>query len=102
MGKEYFSIGEVSRETGIPPHTLRYWEKLGLLKPEIIEKRRKYTPREIERIKTIQNLLEEGYSLRRIKEKLRGRRKAQISPFIKTELAKIEEILERVIKILEG
>jgi DNA-binding transcriptional MerR regulator len=32
--KAFYTIGEVSRLTGVPPHVLRYWEEEGkLLKP---------------------------------------------------------------------
>ncbi|HNF59307.1 MAG TPA: MerR family DNA-binding transcriptional regulator, partial [Elusimicrobiota bacterium] len=32
--KEYFSIGEVSRLSGVKPHVLRYWERaFGLVRP---------------------------------------------------------------------
>ena len=33
--KEFYTIGEVSRLTGVPTHMLRYWETRGkLLKPQ--------------------------------------------------------------------
>src|SRR5262245_13938612 len=33
-GKEYFTIGEVARLTGVKPYVLRYWEKaFGLVRP---------------------------------------------------------------------
>lgn len=61
MDKEYFaSINEVSREMGLPAHTLRYWEKQF---PNVVRPiagaggRRYYRPETIARLKTIQDLL---------------------------------------------
>lgn len=61
MDKEYFaSINEVSRELGLPAHTLRYWEKQF---PTVVRPiagaggRRYYRPETIARLKTIQDLL---------------------------------------------
>ena len=61
MDKEYFaSINEVSREMGLPAHTLRYWEKQF---PTVVRPiagaggRRYYRPETVSRLKTIQDLL---------------------------------------------
>lgn len=61
MNNEYFaSINEVSRELGLPAHTLRYWEKQF---PTIVRPvagaggRRYYRPETVARLKTIQDLL---------------------------------------------
>lgn len=61
MDKEYFaSINEVSRELGLPAHTLRYWEKQF---PTVVRPiagaggRRYYRPETVSRLKTIQDLL---------------------------------------------
>ena len=61
MDKEYFaSINEVSRELGLPAHTLRYWEKQF---PTVVRPvagaggRRYYGPDMVARLKTIQDLL---------------------------------------------
>lgn len=40
--KEYYSIGEVSRITGIKKDTLHFYDKIGLLKPDKIDKNNKY------------------------------------------------------------
>ena len=61
MDKEYFaSINEVSRELGLPAHTLRYWERQF---PAIVRPiagaggRRYYRPETVARLKIIQDLL---------------------------------------------
>lgn len=57
--KEFYSIGEVSRIIGLPCHTLRYWEsEFGALRPLRRDSRhRKYTGKDIDRIRKIQELL---------------------------------------------
>ena len=61
MDKEYFaSINEVSRELGLPAHTLRYWEKQF---PTVVRPvagaggRRYYRAETVARLKTIKDLL---------------------------------------------
>jgi DNA-binding transcriptional MerR regulator len=59
--KAFYSIGEVSRITGVKPHVLRYWEGQGkLLKPNRRGSRhRLYRPADIQLIFEIKRLREE-------------------------------------------
>ncbi len=62
----YYSIGEVSKFTGVEPYILRYWEKeFDQLKPVRNRgKNRVYTNRDIKIILMIKRLLwEEGYTI---------------------------------------
>lgn len=62
----YYSIGEVSKLTGVEPYILRYWEKeFDQLKPVRNRGRnRVYTNRDIKIILMIKRLLwEEGYTI---------------------------------------
>ncbi len=62
----YYSIGEVSKLTGIEPYVLRYWEKeFEQLKPAKNRAgNRAYTNRDIKIILMIKRLLyEEGYTI---------------------------------------
>lgn len=62
----YYSIGEVSKLTGIEPYVLRYWEKeFEQLKPAKNRAgNRTYTNRDIKIILMIKRLLyEEGYTI---------------------------------------
>jgi DNA-binding transcriptional MerR regulator len=57
--KEYFTIGEVSKETQVPKHTLRYWEnEFKLLKP-VRQKngQRRYHKQDLESVFEIKDLL---------------------------------------------
>jgi DNA-binding transcriptional MerR regulator len=57
--KEFFSIGEASRITGVKTYILRYWEsKFGLLRPARRDSgQRKFTRRDLETIQKIRELL---------------------------------------------
>jgi DNA-binding transcriptional MerR regulator len=74
---EYFApINTVSRELGIPAHTLRYWEKQF---PTVVRPttgaggRRYYRAETVERLKTIQDLLyNRGMTIAGVKKMIRG------------------------------
>ena len=59
--KQFYTIGEVSRITGVHTHVLRYWEEQGkLLKPSRRRSRhRLYRPADIQLILEIKRLREE-------------------------------------------
>ena len=59
--KPFYTIGEVSRLTGVPPHVLRYWEGRGkLLKPNRRStKHRLYRSTDIQLIFEIKRLRDE-------------------------------------------
>ncbi len=78
--KEFYSIGEVSEITGLPPYTLRYWEtEFNILKPlRRSSRHRKYTIKDIERIKKIQGLLhKKKFTIEGAKKALRNIEKEQ-------------------------
>lgn len=93
MDKLYYTIKEVSKITGLPPSTLRYWEKVfPELKPLRTSKgRRRYRKKDIEIVEKIKNLLHhQGYTIEGARKKLR--RKALIEEIIR-ELEEIKNIL---------
>ncbi len=49
---DYFLISEVSRETGLSPPTIRYYEQIGLLSPPVRGENgyRRYSPDDLERL----------------------------------------------------
>ncbi len=79
--KEYFSIGDVSRLSGVKPHVLRYWERaFGLVRPARRGTgHRRFGRRDVETIGRIRELVEdrrydrersEGEHLRRLADQL--------------------------------
>ncbi len=61
-------INEVSKETGIHPSSLRRWESLGFIAPGRISFGetwvRVYSDDEVELLKQVKRLMDEGYKLR--------------------------------------
>ena len=67
------TVKQVSKITGIPPYTLRFWEKEfeGILVPSRTNGgQRRYNEEHISVIENIKRLKEQGIHLSRIKEKL--------------------------------
>jgi DNA-binding transcriptional MerR regulator len=78
--KLYYSIREVSEMTGIRPHVLRYWEtQFSMLRPlKGPGGNRRYRPRDVEIVRTIQDLLHhKGFTIagarRLLRARMRGR-----------------------------
>ena len=67
-----FSIGKVSKMTGVNAITLRAWERrYEIVAPQRTEKgHRLYSPNDIERIKTVTHLLQQGIQISRVKSLL--------------------------------
>lgn len=109
--KEYFSIGEVARLTRLPAHTLRYWEsEFSILKPvRRASKHRKYTKKDIEKIRKIQEYLyKKKYTIEGAKKALLEENKAKFQQlsfegFTKNAAAisVLKEIKKECIEILE-
>src|SRR3954464_15799076 len=61
------SIRDAARIIGVPPHTIRYWEKEFsdyLVAPRTMGKQRRYGDQQIYKLRTIYRMLkEEGYSI---------------------------------------
>ena len=112
--KAFYTIGEVSRITGVHTHVLRYWEDQGkLLKPSRRRSRhRLYSPQDIQLIFEIKRLREEEkLSLTAMRRQLnpRPQHQRQVSPVfppapqnevksllqaIRDELLALKEMLE--------
>jgi len=68
------TIGELSHETGLPQHILRYWEtRFPQLRPlQRAGKRRYYRPEDVALVARISSLLnEEGYTIRGVQRLLK-------------------------------
>jgi len=67
------TIGEVSRDTGLPQHILRYWEtRFPQLRPlQRAGKRRYYRPEDVALVRRLDTLLnQEGYTVRGVQKLL--------------------------------
>ena len=60
-------IGEFPICTGLSKDTIRYYEKMNLLQPEIKNKHRYYNKKDIDTVEAILKLKQTGFSLQEIK-----------------------------------
>ena len=74
--KQYYSVRETEKETGVPITTLRYWEKeFDVLRPRKNKKgNRLFTERDVRYVHVIYQLLKvKGYTLAGAKQALKER-----------------------------
>jgi len=111
--KNFFSIGEASKITGVKPYVLRYWEsEFKLLRPTRRESgHRKYTRKDLELIGEIKELLyEKKFSIAGAKKYLledRKSKKDQLRLDLEKDSAAIgilketKQAIKEILKILE-
>jgi DNA-binding transcriptional MerR regulator len=98
----YRTIGELSRETGLPQHILRYWEtRFPQLRPlQRAGNRRYYRPEDVMLVQRINSLLEqEGYTIRGVQKLLADERKR--APTSAATLAAIRQVRDALAGALE-
>jgi len=86
------TIGELSRETGLPQHILRYWEtRFPQLRPlQRAGKRRYYRPEDVALVARINCLLnQEGYTIRGVQKLLSEERK-RVAPIAAATDARLD------------
>lgn len=79
----YRTIGELSRETGLPQHILRYWEtRFPQLRPlQRAGNRRYYRPEDVTLVRRIAAMLDQdGYTIRGVQQALAGKPVAASAP----------------------
>ncbi|MEV6635975.1 MerR family transcriptional regulator [Actinoplanes sp. NPDC051470] len=91
------SIGDLSRQTGVPATTLRYYDELGLVKPDsrAAAGRRRYAASAVRAVGVIVFLREVGLSLADIGDFLAGDRPSQ-HHIIDRKLADLAEQQDRI------
>lgn len=96
--KEYYSIGEVCRITGLKPHVLRYWETQfkGLVPVKNRAGNRAYRKREIEMVQLVKELLyEKKYTIEGARQRLEAMKRSD-GERLESELAeaKVKDTFE--------
>lgn len=95
--KIFFSVGEVSEITGLPPYVLRFWEnKFTSLHPQKSRGRhRRYQKRDIEQILLIKNLLyKNGFTIQGAQKELKKKKDDLNVGWLKEQLKEILKTLE--------
>lgn len=98
--KDFYKISEISRLYGVGPDSLRYYERLGLLRPRRDEDNgyRLYSLRDIYKLSVIRDLRTLGLSMVQIKEYLDGQSVESTLALLERE----EDLLSRQIHQLQA
>lgn len=112
--KERLKIGELAKLKGITTETLRHYDRVGLLKPVIVDQEtnyRYYSIVQYEKLSTILELRQLGMSIEEMKEYFENRSVERTSNLLKQhhtllkekiqKMQQIEKILEKKIAYLE-
>ena len=102
------SIGAVSKEIGVSVHTLRYYEKIGLLSriAKNAGGRRRYEARDVERIRFIRRAQRMHFSLDEIGqlieiEQVSSKTKPQAQKLVEEKLDEIDQSLRDLMQLKE-
>ncbi len=98
------TIGEVSRDTGLPQHILRYWEtRFPKLQPLTrAGGRRYYRPEDIALVRRIDALLnQQGYTIRGVQQLLAAERDGQPGPPVNVPAAGDGDVLDTLRSVRE-
>ena len=90
-------IGEVAQRASIPPSTVRYYERLGVLPaPGRVNGRRRYTEATVDQLRVIRFARGAGLSLREIRRLVDGRPYSlRMRESAKAKIAELDETIER-------
>ncbi len=101
--KRYYKIGEVCKLLDIEPHLLRYWEKeIAAIRAErSLRNQRLYSSETLEKIRQVKSLLDEGYRLEKIKQKLADRTEKKNSFNLPKLLSELKKDLQKIKTLLE-
>ncbi len=73
MELETLTIGDIARQAGVRPSTLRYYESIGLLPaPSRVSGRRRYTPDILQRLAVIRLARHAGFSIAQMQTLFHG------------------------------
>ncbi|MDO7977475.1 MerR family transcriptional regulator [Oceanotoga teriensis] len=101
--KKFLRIGEISKFYGISTDTLRYYEKMGIVKPERnINGYRMYSMNQIWKINVITDLRKLGFPLKMIKEYLNNRSIDNTKYFILEEMSRVDKKIDEYKKRVFG
>ncbi|MDF2668258.1 MAG: MerR family transcriptional regulator [Paenibacillus sp.] len=98
-----YKIGELARLSNVSPRTIDYYTKLGLLTPDkrSVKNYRLYSDETVARLKRIEDMKKEKYTLEEIKESLNMWQKVSRSEVVTEKLTSLQlhlEQLEREVK----
>lgn len=102
MDKELLSISEMAKLRHMTPETLRHYDRIGLIKPHVIDPStgyRYYSIHQYEVLGTIRELKEIGLSLKEIRSFLEERNVEQSLHIMKAHQKKLQLKIEQLVRI---
>lgn len=103
MSPRYLSSGELAREAGVNPESLRYYERRNLLPPPARTEggHRRYDPEAVSLLRLIKRAQELGFTLAEIRELLRGLERPRavcddVCQVIEAKIGQVDEELARL------
>ena len=99
MVKEFFTIGEISSLLGLSSHTLRYYDKIGLVRPAIVNEQNSYRMYSYDQLFTlehIRNLQQLGFSLDQIKAIFSDPTTATIRGYLEERVKDLEKSIREL------
>jgi DNA-binding transcriptional MerR regulator len=99
--EEWYTIGQIARRTGVSAKTIRYYDKVGLLKPSGATPGgyRLYSAEDVDRLELILTLRHVGYSLREVRKILQAELDSDLA--IRVQLQVLSDEIERLTALKE-
>lgn len=99
MDKDLFTVGELSVLTGISKQTIRYYDKIGLLKPAVVTANayRYYEPLQIITLNMIMKLSQLNCSLKEIKQYLYDENIGDVAKMLALRQSLVEDKLKELL-----
>ena len=110
-GRDLMRIGDLAKRTGITSRSIRYYEELGMIEPEMKTEGgfRLYSESQLRRIKVIHYLKSLGFSLSEIREMMTIRKRERIGDKaaqkaiddLKIQLGRIESEISNCVRMMK-
>lgn len=94
-----YTIGEISKIVNITANTLRYYDEIGLLKPNLIKnsnKYRYYSEAQIKDLTFIMELKQYGFTLYEIKELMENKNNQKLKDMLEKKRTKLYKEIDRI------
>lgn len=94
-----YTIGEISKIVNITANTLRYYDEIGLLKPNLIKnsnKYRYYSEAQIKDVTFIMELKQYGFTLYEIKELMENKNNQKLKDMLEKKRTKLYKEIDRI------
>lgn len=102
MEKQFYTVGEVSKLTGVPIRTLHYYDEIGLLKPaqkDTINGYRYYAKTQLIVVSTIQQFKLHGFSIKEMKEQFMHHDAKSAKELLEKKRTELKDTIDELIQL---